>query len=363
MIELHEMDWKLLTLIFFIGASLLLYVVFGGADYGAGVIEALPLNKYREQQTELINKAMGPVWEANHMWLILLIVILFMGFPKAYLLVTTSLHIPVVAILIGILIRGAVFVFRHYDPQPNDESQKVFTRLFAGSSVWTSFWLGVTAASLFRGSVVDLDGAKQVDFYRDFIASWLGMFPVAMGFFVIAIFTFMASILLIEEVSSQISEPRQQDLQEFFNKRLRKIALASNVLVVLLGAAVFVSAHAEGLDLARDFFTHPLSLGCFVLASLLFAMLWFPGRRRHSLSARGVAAGQTILILLGWYSLEWPNVLITRSGPLSFAQAAAPDATLNQLILALIVGSLLIFPSLLFLFRVFKTEPRSTKSI
>ncbi len=114
-------------LICFIGASLLLYVLLGGSDYGAGILELLPAGRLRQAQTKVINDAVGPVWEANHMWLILIVVILFMGFPAIFTTLMIALHGPMLALLVGIVVRGTTFTFRHYDPIQTGQSQRVYT--------------------------------------------------------------------------------------------------------------------------------------------------------------------------------------------------------------------------------------------
>lgn len=330
------------VLLFFVLASLLLYVVLGGADYGAGILELLPAGDRRERQKKLINYAMGPVWEANHMWLIIVVVILFMGFPFAFQALMVSLHIPMVALLVGIVLRGAVFAFRHYDAIQEPKSQAVYTACFGLSSLWTSLWLGIIAASIFRGQI-DIDAR---DFWAAYMAPWWGIFPLAMGVFVSSIFAFLASIYLAGETDDY-------ELKHFFHLR----AFAFNILVVVAGAAVFLASHLEGGSLLKDFLAHPFALGCVVQATLLFVALWFLSIRRHTLLTRIVAAGQTALILFGWYLVHAPHALYTKTGPIDFYQAAAPEATLRQLNIALLVGSLLIFPSLFFLLRVFKRAP------
>ena len=140
-------------LIGFIGASLLLYVLLGGSDYGAGILELLPAGRHREAQTKVINEAMGPVWEANHMWLILIVVILFMGFPGIFTTLMVALHLPMLGLLVGVVVRGTTFTFRHYDPIQTGPSQRTYTWLFGLSSLWTALWLGIIAASLNRGII------------------------------------------------------------------------------------------------------------------------------------------------------------------------------------------------------------------
>lgn len=327
-------------LLFFIGASLLLYVLFGGADYGAGILELLPAGSFREAQKKVINEAMGPVWEANHMWLVLVVVILFMGFPQIFTTLMISLHIPMVALLVGIVIRGCAFTFRHYDAIQEPRSQRVYTVLFGLSSLWTSFWLGIIVASLNRGRI----DTHTTYFYEAYVAPWWGLYPVMMGCFVALIFAFLASIYLI-------GETRDSDLRRMFTRR----AFFLNLWVAISGALVFVSAEVDGTHLLRDFISHKVALAMMVVATFMYLGLWVVIRRHEILWMRILSAAQVTLILGGWLFLYAPNALITTEGPISFYMAAAPPATQLQLVIALVVGSFFIFPSLFYLMKVFKT--------
>ncbi len=330
-------------LLFFIAASLLLYVLFGGADYGAGILELLPLpDETREKQKHLINQAMGPVWEANHMWLILLVVILFMGFPLVFTTLMTALHIPMIALLFGIVVRGCVFTFRHYDAVQDPTSQKLYSWLFAISSLWTSVWLGIIVASLGRGLIT----TDPREFHSAYIAPWWGLHPFVTGLFITSIFAFLASLYLI-------GETEDENLRKLFSKR----GLIFNILVVVLGAAVFATSKWEGGTLLEEFIDHPLAIGSMAIATALFAVLWFFVRKHKTLIVRIVAAGQITLVLAGWFFVYAPDAMRTQQGPMSFFAAAAPEATLFQLVLALLIGSVFIFPSLYLLLRIFKFKP------
>lgn len=330
-------------LIFFIGASLLLYVLLGGSDYGAGILELLPAGRLREKQKHVINEAMGPVWEANHMWLILVVVILFMGFPKIFTTLMVALHLPMLALLVGIVVRGAAFTFRHYDAIQEPKSQRIYTWLFGLSSLWTAFWLGVIVASLNRG-IID---PQATEVWKAYVAPWWGAYPLAVGLFVICIFVFLANIYLIDETDDP-------DLKRRFTRQ----AVIFNCLVIVSGAVVFAASAFERQSLHRAFLEHPLTLVAMGLATLLFIALWLFIKNHRTVLTRVVAAGQVTLILVGWCLLYAPNALITADRPLSFYTEAAPEATLFQLVLALLVGSAFIFPSLYYLFRVFKMKAR-----
>ncbi len=326
-------------LLFFIGASLLLYVVLGGADYGAGILELLHSGKFREKQKHLINHAMGPVWEANHMWLIIVVVILFMGFPKVFLTLMTSLHLPMVALLLGIVVRGAVFTFRHYDPIQEPRSQKIYTVLFGLSSLWTSLWLGIIAGSIFHGDI----NTTSTNFAEAYILPWFGAFQLAMGLFVVSIFSYLASIYLIGETEDPA-------MKRYFLRR----AFTLNVSVILNGGLVFLASYLEQGNLVGRFFDNPLALICLVSATLFFLVLWSVAKSKRTYLLRVLAAGQISFILFGWYSIYAPNALLDKAGSLTFFEAAAPEATLKQLTFALVIGSIFIFPSLFYLLKVFK---------
>jgi cytochrome d ubiquinol oxidase subunit II len=329
------------VLLFFLGASLFLYVVMGGADYGAGILELLPIRRNREDQKHLINKAMGPVWEANHMWLILVVVILFMGFPAVFTTLMTSLHLPMVALLMGIVVRGCAFTFRHYDAIQDPRSQKIYTAVFGVSSLWTALWLGILVASLHRGAI----DPNAKDAFTAYVLPWWGFYPLVTGVFVAVIFAFLASIYLVGETN-------HEDLKRLFLRR----AFYLNVGIVVMGALVFLAADAEGGNLRREFLGHPLAVAAVGVATLLFVLLWFVIKKHEAFATRVISAGQIACILAGWFLIYFPNALKTREGPLSFYEAAAPPATLLQLVLALLVGSVFIFPSLFYLLKIFKSS-------
>jgi cytochrome d ubiquinol oxidase subunit II len=276
------------------------------------------------------------------------VVVLFVGFPTIFNTLMIALHLPMLALLVGIVVRGAAFTFRHYDAIQDARSQRVYTWLFGLSSLWTAFWLGIIVASLNRG-IIDLTPDNAWDAY---VAPWWGLYPLSVGCFVACIFVFLACVYLIGETSDAA-----------LKRRFVRHAAAANVAVVIAGALVFVASLRERDNLFTAFLAHPVRIAVIALATLLFIALWTFIRKSRTYLTRTVAAGQVTLILTGWYLLYAPNALITAQRPLSFHTDAAPAGTLVQLLLALAVGSLLIFPSLFFLLRVFKTghEPANTR--
>lgn len=320
----------------FLGLSLLLYAVLGGADFGAGILECALGARRREDQRALITEALGPVWEANHMWLILALVILFNGFPRAFSQLCISFHVPLLVLLLGIVLRGCAFTFRHYDTA-RDRTHVLYSTAFAGSSVLTPFMLGVVVGGMMLGRI-----AQAGSYVERFVAPWATWFSGALGVFVCALFAFLAAVYLV-------GETEDPELRSIFTRR----AKLANGTSVAAGLLVFGAAQAAGLPLLARFFADPVSLGCMIAATVLLVPLWSCLTGRRSGWARVLAAGQVGLVLLGWYKLQYPT-LIAGPDPITLASAAAPEATLRNLLGALVVGSLLVFPALYFLLRVFK---------
>ncbi len=329
-------------LLFFIAASLLLYVLLGGSDYGAGILELLPVEKkLRDRQTELVGHAMGPVWEANHIWIILVVVILFNGFPKIFTTLTIALHVPLLALLVGIVIRGTMFAFRHYDAMPDEKSRRVYTALFAGSSLWTAFWLGVIAATLHRGTIpadviaAAFAGASPRELY---FAPWIGIYPAVCGIFVACTFAFLASTYLI-------GETKDADLKNLFKRRARIF----NWLFLIAGVLTFSASAFETKAIAAL----PLGTliagvtGCFLACRIGI-------EKNNTLITRLFAGGQVTLILFAWISGHGTTAVTTTGGAVDFYAVVAPPATQLQLVSALLAGSCLIFPAFFFMMRVFK---------
>ena len=141
-------------------ASLVLYALLGGADYGGGVWDLFAFGSRAREQRKLIADAISPVWEANHVWLILVIVILFTAFPPAFAAIATALHIPITLLLIGIVLRGTAFTFRTYDIQ-RDDVQRRWSIMFSIASIITPILLGTTLGAIASGTVRVENGSHE----------------------------------------------------------------------------------------------------------------------------------------------------------------------------------------------------------
>lgn len=315
--------------------STILYALLGGADYGGGMWDLLAFGPRKRRQREAIAEAIGPVWEANHVWLILILVLLFSAFPSAFAAMMTALHIPMTIILIGIILRGSAFVFRKYDGQ-NDATHERWSTLFGIASFFTPFFLGLSLGGLASGEIHLERGWGR----SGFTAGWTTPFAIACGLFAQGLFAFLAATYLTVDTADD------RELQSDF--RLR--ALCSGISLAPIAAVVLVLAERDAHYLFEGFtrWWSPMLLwGTSIAAAGALIALW---RRRFTL-ARAAAAAQVTLILLGWGLAQYPFIIPTS---LPFHEAAAPESTLRMLVWALAGGSVILLPSLGYLFVTFK---------
>ena len=300
--------------------ALTAYVLLGGADFGGGVWDLLASGPRKARQRDLIAHAISPVWEANHVWLILAIVLLFTCFPRAFATIAVALHVPLTLMLIGIVLRGSAFVFQSYGGGGG--------RVFAIASLVTPVLLGICVGAIASGTV--WLGVRDGPFVTSFIRSWFTPFAFAVGIFTLACFAFLAAVYLTVE-------SKDAELEEDFRQR-----------AFLAGAAVFVMA-AVGLALSPDPRLGGPRLVALTAAAAL-AAFWSLWRRRYRI-ARFAAAAQVTLILWGWGVAQYPYLL---PPDLTIANAAAPRVTLELALVAVIAGAIVLLPSLYYLFRIFK---------
>lgn len=325
----------------FLWLSILLYLVLGGADFGAGIIELFSRGDNRHRTRKTAYKAIGPIWEANHMWLIIAVVILFVGFPLIYSTMSIYLHMPLVVMLLGITARGTAFVFRNYDAVV-DEMQVVYNRIYLYSSFVTPLFLGIIAGTAISGRI----NPDANSFLEAYVFVWLNWFSVAIGLFTVALCGFLASIYLIGEAVDNF------DKQIFTHK-----AIKWNIVAVVCGGLVFTAGWVDGIPLIKWIFGNTVGLTAVVAASVSLVILWILVRKGKSMLPRVLAGFQASMILLAVSYVHFPNLLILKNGQhLSLFKHQAPNATMTALGWALIIGSIFILPSLYYLYYSFQKD-------
>lgn len=329
------------VIIGFLWLAILLYLVLGGADFGAGIIELFSRPATRSRTRKAAYQAIGPIWEANHMWLIIAVVILFVGFPVIYSTMSTYLHIPLVIMLLGITARGTAFVFRNYDAVV-DNMQSVYNRIFLYSSFITPLFLGIIAGSAVSGRV----NPSATNFMDAYVYLWLNWFSVAIGLFTVALCGFLASVYLIGETNIPA------DQKSFIRK-----AKIWNTIAVVCGALVFTAAHVEGIPLIHWILGNSIGLTAVIAASVSLIIMWYLVSKGKTIVPRMLAGFQASMILLAISYVHFPDFLIMKNGEhLSLFKHQAPPATMNALGWALLIGSLFILPALFYLYYSFQKD-------
>ena len=314
------------------------YVLMGGADFGGGAWDLLASGPRRAEQRALIAKTIAPIWEANHVWLIVVVVTLFTAFPVAYGTIGTVLHLPLALMLIGIVLRGSAFVFRSSGTVPSERRR--WGRVFAFSSTIPPVLLGVVIGALATGDVGEAAARVATgSFYDVYVAPWLAPFPITVGLMALALFAFLAAVYLTVEASD---EPVGEDF--------RRRAMAAGAVVFVLAFGALALAQREVPQIRTGLTTAPWGLALHALtgAAAITALvsLW---RRKYRV-ARLSAAAQVSLILWGWALAQYPFVI---PPTLTIRQAAAPGVTLKLLLVGLAIGSAVLIPSLVYLLRTF----------
>jgi len=321
--------------------ALLLYVVLGGADFGGGILELLTKGK----ASKIVSKAIAPVWEANHVWLILVLVILFVGFPTVYSTVLTALHIPVLLVLIGIIFRGTAFTFRHYDIE-QARPKAIYSKVFRYSSLFTTFFLGVTMGGIILGNIT-LD--YQLGFYEVYIHPWLNWFSASMGLFLVLLFAFLASIFTVSEINDA-------PYVRYFTQVSKRLLLG----LVVVGALVFAVAQLSGHHLLYQFLHSSGSIASAILATLALPLFGYYLNKHNKIMLRLTAGFQTAMIVTGWFAIQFPVLVKMKNGSdITVQNASAPPAVQLYLLVALVVGVLLIFPAMFYLYKVFKFDNKN----
>jgi cytochrome d ubiquinol oxidase subunit II len=302
-------------------AALALYAVFGGADFGGGVWDLLASGPRRDAQRDAISNAIGPVWESNHVWLIFALVALFTCFPVAFADIATYLNAPVTIALAGIVLRGAAFVFRNYASDAANTA-RTWTIVFGGSSIIAPFFLGDAAGALATGTY-----------------AWASPFALSVGVFAVALCAQVAAVFLVRETSDPA-------LRDDFRRR----AVRATFAVWAAGLVpALLARNAEPAFFAA--LTSPQARVAIGAAMLLGIVVMVLIARHHDATARVAVGAQVLAVLAGWFGAQSPSLV---PGRWTLEAAAASPAMLQAFLVAAAGGALVLIPSLLLLFAVFK---------
>ena len=303
------------------GIAMSLYAIFGGADFGGGVWDLLATGPRRAQQRAAVTDAIGPVWEANHVWLIFALVTSFTCFPAAYADISVGLYAPLSLALVGIVLRGAAFVFRNY-ASDTPALAGTLTVVFGAASLLAPFFLGDAVGALATGRY-----------------AWTSPFALAVGLFAVTLCAQIAAVFILREVHNET-------LRTDFRVRATRATIAVWIAGALPIAIAVGSEHEFFASLE-----HPIAIASIVAAIVAGLAVIACVIAHRDLSARALVAFEAIAVLAGWFGSQAPDLV---PGKYTFASAAAGDATLIAYLVAAACGSVLLIPSLVLLFRIFK---------
>jgi cytochrome d ubiquinol oxidase subunit II len=308
------------------------YVVLGGADFGAGFWDLTAGGPERGAPVRaMIKRAMSPVWEANHVWLIFVLVMLWTAFPDAFGSITSTLAVPLFLAALGIVLRGGAFALK--GQAATIAEARALGATFALSSVVVPFFLGSAAGAIAAGEV-PVGNARGDEW-----GSWTGALPLFVGVLAVIAGAHLAAVFL----GADSSRAGDRDLVDAFRRR----ALGSGVAAGAVAIAGLAVVNSDAPDL-YDGLTSGAGLAC-VIGSAAFGLvtLWLEWRQRFE-PARYTAAAAVGAIVAGWALAQRPYLLPPH---LTVREAAAPDATLLALVIAACLGMALLIPALAWLFR------------
>jgi cytochrome d ubiquinol oxidase subunit II len=306
------------------------YAILGGADFGAGVWDLLAGRaEAGRRPRDLIDRAITPVWEANHTWLIFDLVVLWTAFSPAFAAVMSTLFVPLCFAALGIVLRGAGFAFRHVSERL--EAQRAFGAAFAVASVLTPFFMGTVVGAVASGRVTPTTGADQA------WSSWTGPLPLLVGVMFVITSAYVAAVFLVHEAAHR----GDAELERYFRVR----ALATGAVAGVVAIAGVIVLHADARYIYHGLVGKALPLVilsavCGIAAFVLLAL-------RRLRVVRGAAVLAVAAVVWAWGVAQNPYLL---PKTLTVDQAASSSDTMTALLVIFVAALLVIGPSLALLF-------------
>ncbi len=327
------LDYVVITILW---GSIIAFAVLGGADFGGGVWALLAVGPRARRQQELIEHAIGPVWEANNVWLIYLVVGLLTAFPPVAYTLAIALFIPFVLALIGVVMRGASFAFETHIAN-SVKLRQAWGKGFSAASTITPFLLGAAAAAVASGQIHYNNGAVQADRFLP----WLSPFALVIGALALTLCATIAAVYLTVEAQGN----HDQEMMAAFRRR----ALYAGAVTALFGFVGLLLAPSEAPVIWFGLTHHalPLLLLTMLVGVVTAGCLY---KRRYQ-AARIMVVAMTVGLLGAWGLAQVPYIV---PPDLTVTNAASPQVTLAEFLGVAIVGMAILLPSLAFLFRVFK---------
>jgi cytochrome d ubiquinol oxidase subunit II len=313
-----------------------LYALFGGADFGGGAWDLLA--GFDEEKgarpRARIQRSLTPVWEANHVWLIFILVVLWTAFPEAFGAIMSTLYVPLALAALGIVLRGAGFAFRKSVRRL--EYRRAMGATFAFSSVLTPFFMGAVVGAIAAGHVPAAGNG-------DAFSSWIQPLPLLTGALFVASGAYLAAIFLVAD-SHRVGD---KEMEGYFSRR----ALSAGVIAGAVALLGLIALHSEARYVYDRLLVEGLPLAIVSILCGFGVLALLLGRGRRGL--RPLAATAVIAVIWGWGVAQFPYLLPTS---LRIDQAAAPGPTLDAVLIVFLVAAIVVLPALALLYRLSQRE-------
>jgi len=335
----------LTIVIVYLWASISIYLITGGADFGAGMIELLSEKRNSKKITEMMHRSTAPIWEANHMWLILAIVITFVGFPDLYANISSSMFIPITIMLMGIIARGTSYSFRNGD-KVKDELKKLDKVIYIVSSIITPFFIGVIGACIYSGKTVLASGS----FSERYVYNWMGLFPLSIGLLTVVVCAYLASLYVMGNKNYG---------NDRFMIKSQAFMLTLSIPFILMLANI--GAIGDGFDLLKNLIGIQGILVAIIIIGMTIA-IWIIINSEETKWLRLFAAAQVILIQLVLFNDFHRGILHSLIKKGDQGTILSSGLTIHVLAITLMAATLLIIPALGYLIYTFEWQENIYKN-
>lgn len=330
-------------------AAVLLFALAGGADFGGGIWTLLARGERREDEARLVDEAVGPVWEANELWIVVAIVILWAGFTEAFVAFGIALFVPLILTLAGILLRGAFFAFQHEAEElPLRGAFTIFGKAFGAFSIISPVFFGIAAGTIASGRLgFEQAGPREGRFATGgpvggYFQPWLGPFPLLIGVLALITCAYLAAVYLTLEAAGDV------ELREIFRRR----GIISGVALFFVGILAFPAAAVDAEYMWRGLSSFPALGFMFAAAAALVASVALLAARRFWW-ARTAAIAEVVAVFGAWASAQYPYLLV---GDITIWSAASPGSVLVGMLVLSFVYAVVLGPSLVLMLRIFKSS-------
>lgn len=327
--------------------ALLVFALAGGADFGGGMWAFIAPKERAAQEAELVDRAIGPIWEANELWIVVALVILWSGFPSVFAVYGISLFVPLILVLVGIVLRGGLFAFQeHAEYAPIHRAFVIFGRAFGAVSVIAPFFFGMAAGTIASGRLrfdraIDEAGGFAVGSPAGgYFEPWFGPFPIMCGFLAVAICLFLSATYLTIEADDA------PGLRAAYRRR----GIFAGAILGLLGTAVLPIMAFDASYLWGNLLKFPAIIFMAAAALALVSSLVMLYLERYR-GARAFAITHVVTIFLAWASAQYPYLLVP---DITISAAASPKPVLVALLVLSFFYAAVLGPSLALLLYIFK---------